>query len=462
MGLPVTGSKSKVQVFYKKHFTDAFIYNKLPKDIDYTTLIIDGMFIVHNNFPTKGQNTFGEYALAMFKKFVSRPVRELNYSSIHIAFDRQTSDIATPKIIERERRDASKSVGNVYTEVGENSYLPHSWSSFLANRTNKKLLLRFLTEYFITMSEFALCPSEKLIISGGSSNPDDAVIAFVIINANGEFEHITSLTTKYKNTHVEADQKVWLHAALCPDTDIVIYSPDTDVMHVGLPFVAKYPNKHFMVQLKDFASEKIYLDLNKFIDLLSKNVDLHGLDTNMLPLNIQSLFICSGSDCVSFFNHYTKKMFYEAFFDNCAFISASEAFTGSLDQNDVNNWDEGLLAFYRLIGCVFLKKSAFMFTPTLKSNTKPKPIEIYKYFCKENPGKSEKEIVIIWLDAIRTAVMKVPGCTSEDHWVPSDQSLELHWMRSCYEMQIWSQADKAIVDYPDITKWGCCHCYAGQ
>ena len=81
------------------------------------------------------------------------------------------------------------------------------------------------------MSEVALCPSEKLIVSGGCTNPNDAAIAFVTINEDGEFEHKTALINKYSNTHVEADQKVWLHAALCPDTNIVIYSPDTDVFH---------------------------------------------------------------------------------------------------------------------------------------------------------------------------------------------------------------------------------------
>jgi hypothetical protein len=454
MGLPVTDQKAKVQGFYKKHFTDAFIYNKLPNNIDYTTFIVDGMFILHNNYPSQGQNTFGEYALRMFKKWVSRPLRDLNYSSVHIAFDRQANDIETPKIIERERRDATKTQGSVYHEVCESTYLPSSWANFIANRNNKKLIIMFLTEYFLSMSELSLCPSEKIIISGGCSNPNDAAIAFVIINDSGEFEHISALTIKYNNTHIEADQKVWFHAAKCPDTNIVIYSPDTDVFHVGLPFVEKYPTKHYLVQLKDFASEKIYLNVNKLIDLMNKNTDLKSIDSKNIPLNIQTLFICSGCDFVSFFRHYTKNRFYDAFFDNCDFITASDEFTGSLDQTDIDNWTQGLLAFYRLVGSVFLKKCAFMFVPTLKSKINPTPIELYKHFCKQNPNKSEKEIVSIWLDAIRRSVMKVKGCTSEDYWVPSDNSLELHWMRTCYVKQIWLQADISAVNYPDITQWG--------
>lgn len=50
--------------------------------------------------------------------------------------------------------------------------------------------------------------------------------------------------------------------------------------------------------------------------------------------------------------------------------------------------------------------------------------------------------------------MKTEGCQSEEHWLPSDDALMLHWKRCCYVMQIWEQADVTQMVYPDITNWG--------
>ncbi len=56
----------------------------------------------------------------------------------------------------------------------------------------------------------------------------------------------------------------------------------------------------------------------------------------------------------------------------------------------------------------------------------------------------------LWLDQIRTMIMNESGCESEDFWLPSNDSLQLHWKRCCYVVQIWQQAGVNIMDFPDV------------
>ena len=90
----------------------------------------------------------------------------------------------------------------------------------------------------------------------------------------------------------------------------------------------------------------------------------------------------------------------------------------------------------------------------MKFDRKPTPREIYDKVCEEHDTLSEQEILQEWLDQIRTFIMQSPECTSEQYWLPSHDSLILHWKRCCYVLQIWRQSDVSFMKYPDITQWG--------
>lgn len=78
-----------------------------------------------------------------------------------------------------------------------------------------------------------------------------------------------------ESNHKESDTRVWLHARKTTHADILIYSPDTDVYHVGLGISdeVKLANpgtqdsdrhKHVVVQLEP-AEESECLDLKKLV-----------------------------------------------------------------------------------------------------------------------------------------------------------------------------------------------------
>ena len=70
----------------------------------------------------------------------------------------------------------------------------------------------------------------------------------------------------YSNVQ-EADSRIWQHAKiLSPGTNLLIYSPDTDVYNIGLSNFnsQNQPPKNYIIQLNvHHSTEKIYLFLNK-------------------------------------------------------------------------------------------------------------------------------------------------------------------------------------------------------
>ena len=447
-GLPIQKQKVDGRNYLKKHFKSAFlesIKSPCPK-----TLILDGLVLINKYRPQAVHRTFGEYAGHLFKKCISDNFKLKGYNEIHLAFDRQTFDIITPKCIERDRRDKEKNKCKPYDEVDLKTHTPWKWDDFLANRANKKKLVNFLCEQFIKLGSRLLHNRQTLIVSGGFKQPG---MANAVVHSE---EEEPFNFRAYCNNHVEADSMVFLHAVNCnPDNaPILIFSIDTDILFIGLHFACQYPDRHFLVHYKSSAGVNNYVDLNKLLDLMSVNSALCTFDKCQIADEMQALYVCSGCDYVSFFNHYSKNTFFDAYFDNVEFISAESLYSGQLSQADEHDWELGFRAFCRLIGCVFITKCSSSFQYKMKFLTKPSPRDIYDKVCEEHDTLSEQELLQEWLDQIRTFIMQSPECTSEQYWLPSHDSLMLHWKRCCYVLQIWKQSDLSFMKYPDTTQWG--------
>ena len=310
--------------------------------------------------------------------------------------------------------------------------------------------MNFLSEQFIKLGYRLLHNRQTLIVSGGFKQ---AGMANAVVRSEEEQEFNFRA---YCNNHVEADSMVFLHAVNCSHSNapIVIFSIDSDILFIGLSFVCKYPDRHFIVHYKASAGANKYVDLNKLLDLMSINSALCTFDKCQIADELQALYVCSGCDYVSFFNHYSKNTFFDAYFDYVDFISAESTYSGRLSQADERDWALGFRAFCRLVGCVFLTKCSTSFQYKMKFHTKPSPREIYDKVCEEHSDLNEQDMLQEWLNQIRTFIMQSPECTSEQYWLPSHDSLMLHWKRCCYVLQIWKQSDLSFIKYPDITDWG--------
>ena len=106
---------------------------------------------------------------------------------------------------------------------------------------------------------------------------------------------------EHKKGAEEADTRVWLHVLRSPGTRKLVYSPDTDVYHIGLPLTCNEPLDVF-VRISVFSSqEHRYLSLKKLTMSLQGDPDLSSVPGEILPKVLQTLFISTGCDYVSYF-----------------------------------------------------------------------------------------------------------------------------------------------------------------
>ena len=296
-----------------------------------------------------------------------------------------------------------------------------------------------------------LHPREELIVSGGYTESEgNAHVVMTETQPDGSKVKVSHETPHFFSNHDEGDSLIWLHATRCRlSTPIGLKSAGTEIPHIGMPLLKKYPKKYFVLQLSETASQSEYLDLNNLMATMSRNVNL----AHILCLELQVLYVVSGCDYVSYFDHYSKNTFLNVFLDNIIFISFKEDYCGSLSQTSIEDWDDGLLAFYHLIACVFFTKCPGSFRVLLGCTNNPSHEQVYQFLKETNSGMCESDLTSMWLEKIRQMVRKEPGCETEDYWLPSDDALKLHWKR-CYILQMWKQADQNTITLPDITEWG--------
>ena len=123
--------------------------------------------------------------------------------------------------------------------------------------------------------------------------------------------------------------------------------------HIGLVALSGEEGrlkKDVIVQLCNSPNKPKYLSMNVFLSCLRSDPDMDAMEKDDLPLVIQTLFICSGSDYTSYFCKYGKSTFLSTFFQFAEFITGPQS-VGTLRNASVNS-EDNLLAFYRLIGCI--------------------------------------------------------------------------------------------------------------
>ena len=152
---------------------------------------------------------------------------------IHVIFDPERQGIS-PKQLERFRRDEISSAGCISDEIVSNiedsSELPSDWRSFLAERKSKISLVNYLSDTFLTIVPKSLREGQSFTTAGGfDGHKTDKAYTCT------KFD--TCENHSLKSGHEESDSRVWYHAFQCTGHKILIYSPDTDTVHIGLPLL---------------------------------------------------------------------------------------------------------------------------------------------------------------------------------------------------------------------------------
>ena len=235
--------------------------------------------------------TIREYMMMLLKRFVV-PHFRFGVGEIHVIFDNPGAMKESPKEIEQRRR-GSKNVKQSHDCVrlcGETA-VPEAWRSFINCRVCKKSLTHVIAS-----------ASLEIIVPFLSSHQ-----TFITTIAESAFE-VSSDDNKLPVPYLwsnadEADLRVWLHCVHSHGHQILIFSPDTDVYHIGLPITQQMPHLHVVVQLSmqtTGANTKL-LDLKALSNALSSDPDLISIPLYQCAQAIQSLYACTGCDYISFF-----------------------------------------------------------------------------------------------------------------------------------------------------------------
>ena len=435
-GLPFKASKARSAAELQKRYPCAF-FSKLPSILcnKRTCCVIEGMFMV--NCPPLGiHKTFAEYAHFLYRRWVVKAVREFGASEVHVIFDHPGRHGISPKDIERQRRNSSIEEAS-YTEIVSNTLCPSNWRKFLSVRSQKRLLVNFLSMELLQIAQHADLFPQLLVTAGG----------FDGVNTDRAFQlqrppNVISEVSGLSSNHEEGDSRVWFHSSKSLCERVVIYSPDRDTFHVGLPVVSNFVDKQVYVQLRAAKNDNLFICMNTLVNMLRDDLALQKVGPDMIPhipLMLQILYVASGCDFTSFFKGHSKKGFLDVFIRDCEFITGSNS-TGKLDDS---NEELSLLAFYRLIGSVYFRKYSSAFEAD-------SPRELF--VSVSVPGQEPLNNHTIFLSAIRDGHFhRISG---ESEWMPSTEALRLHWQRCCWVVKMWAQACSSHVLAPEVTSHG--------
>lgn len=295
-------------------------------------------------------------------------------------------------------------------QFSDEAAVPRKWRDYLNCRQCKQQLVLYLGKAFVTHVPDLLSGEQRLVVARCFEEGKA-----LSITPSGM--QLCPLLTSNAD---ESDTMVWLHVVHSAGTRKLVFSPDTDVYHIGLPLLNSYTFDVY-VQLCPASSPELKLfHLNQLHLALAADPDLATVPPDLQASVLQTLFICNGCDYLSFFAGFGKATMMKHFFMNAWFITGTQDSPGTLTGTAPGRLDDGFLSFIRLIGTVYFKKHL----AELTVNT---PCALYMLFSRSDVGPMQQHKQ--FLEAIRERIWC--RIQFEDELPPSFDALWRHWLRTC-------------------------------
>ena len=424
-GFPYKAAKSNTTGFIQKRYKQIpVVLQSLPVQWIPDSVILEGMFLIQTN-PIPTMNYMQQYVQLLMNQFVA-PHFKAGVQEVHVVFDSPGSMAETPKELEQKRRDksANQESGHECTEFQSSTEIPAKWRSLLACRSCKERLILYTASEMISLASGILSSEQEFICNSAQTAHS--------VTSNGEKQLCPSL---WSNTE-EADLRVWLHCVHSAGTKKLIFSPDTDVYHVGLTVASSIPSCHMIVQFsRSYKEGAKFLDINNLLQALQNDPDLHGIPCQLRPQALHSLYVCTGCDYISFFVGMGKVSFLTTFYQYASFIAGGTDPPGSIGEVNLDPDSPALLSFFRLVGCAYFRAHASAFEL-------PSPVSLYHSIAAQTDMEHHDK----WLGIIRQTVWL--RADTDSHNMPSTQALRLHWMRCTWVNGMWASATQNEIDMP--------------
>lgn len=368
-----------------------------------------------------------DYVNLLLAKYV-QPHFQAGAMQVHVVFDNPGSLSITPKVIEHRRRDQKEtSTSHKCAEMTSEEPIPLAWRELLSCRVCKKNLTRFVAKEMLHLIPSSLRRNQTFTTNIGetaySVGSNKVVYPEPVLRTNAD----------------EGDMRVWLHCINTPGQRKLIFSPDTDVYHIGLTLMSQVdPEGVVFIQLStNYTGDARFLNMNALISAMSGDYALSTVPQVLLPQSLQTLYVCTGCDYVSFFQGIGKVSFLHTFFRFASFIN-DEQLLGSLGRMVADPNSPSFYAFLRLVGCAYFKTHSSAFQQS-------SPVTLYN--SVESASIQQQHVQ--WLDMIRRTVWL--RAESERQTMPSVEALRLHWNRSQWVVEMWHNAPSNDIELPGNT-----------
>ena len=328
-------------------------------------------------------------------------------------------------MLERSRRDSRAVAAQDHCHINftDDESIPPKWREVLECRKCKRRVVEYIGDTILLVAPQLLKDNQWLYVAGSGEGQDgDRVWCTSIDCIEREVPELCCNAE-------EADTRVWLHAKFASSSRALVFSPDTDVYHIGLAAGMDFDQCEVIVQLSSVGRDLQLLHMNHLIEAIHYDPSLSTIPGCDLLGAIQMLYITTGYDFTSFFVGLGKVMFLKSFYACSEFISSGmdPSTPGVLACKDPES--SGFLSFIRLVGATYFAKHRGAFLENSAASL---------YNQLSTPDISPAEQHKIWYSEIRSKVWE--RILHEDHLPPSVEALELHWLRAVWVADYWQQA----------------------
>ena len=276
-GVPHKGQKSYATKYLEKRYCN-LIVSMFPGGWVPDSVVLEGMFLI-NTAPLVTHSLMKDYVLFMVRRFAV-PHFAKGVKEVHIVFDRPTSNLRTPKAFEQSRRDTQHSVSldHEHYHFSDDTSIPRKWREYLNCRHCKQQLVRFLGKALLTLAQSLLLGEQKLVVSGCYEGGKA-----MGITTSGVHECCELLSDAE-----ESDTRVWMHVFHSAGMKKLLFSPDTDVYHIGLSLDIP-AGCDIYVQLSSMSSPELrLLHFNNLLLSLDGDPDLALVPPTQRPRILQT------------------------------------------------------------------------------------------------------------------------------------------------------------------------------
>ena len=392
----------------------------------YDAIIMDFIFLLQTT-PMKGQTIMSYTQMLMQRHIVPR--YKDGTTEIHLIFDKKCENGFNPKKVEQKRRDSNSLQPQTHTHLSDLSpcnVAPHPWREYINCRVCKHIIIETVGLSYMQTGAAVLRGTQKLVL-GGCFGSDLAPDAAWVISANSL---IPEPEPTYNSSAYEADCRLWRHARGTSFSKILLYSPDTDIYNIGLGFQALLQEKDITVKINLINKQERLLHLNSLVGCLNRDPELASLDAEKKGAILQTLFITSGCDYISYFSGHGKASFLKVFTSHAKFICGNNM-PGCLS-NTFQDQDNGFLAFLRLVGTLYFSRHHSAFSVHHQCET---PQQLFSATHASDCSINNHNA---WIDTIRGVVSE--RILSEEERMPSTSALRRHWDRTCWISKFWNNS----------------------